>query len=618
MKRLGNGQVKILPGLFAERMRLNRDYIRELDVRCLLQNYYLEAGEIMDGLQVVEDPGKARLHWGWEAPTCQLRGHFLGHWMSAAARIVRQEQDEELAARIRFVVRELHRLQKLNEEGGSTPGWVAPIPEKYFTILMTGRYIWSPQYTMHKLLMGLTEAYLLLDNEEALTVLKGLAGWYLIWTEKAAERAEKEGGENAVYAGEQAGMLEIWAELYAATKEVCFRTLVERYENNGLFDVLDNDGDPLTDNHANASIPLAHGAARMFETTGDPKWRERTERFWKKAVTERGMFATTGANAGEFWVPPHREAEFLSKTDQEFCTVYNMVRLAWYLYTWTGETVYAVYIERALYNGFLAQQSRVSGMPSYFLPLMTGSRKKWGSKRNDFWCCTGTMVQAQTLYPDLIYTADEENRTLFVSQYIPSEVRADLGGVRITLTQKTGMKNYSNQAFFDEHGGGSVSRWAMQFSADTDRKEACTLALRVPSWCDGTPLVMIGDRTLDADEVKKATDRGYLKLTQVFAGETVSIIFAAKPVFEPLPDEPDLAAILSGPIVLAGLTDKDHALTGASAEAVLKRRMTHTYGTFPWEQDHYVTAGQPENVEFIPLYEVEDEAYTVYFRTRKG
>lgn len=85
MQAIGKSQVKLLPGLFKERMQVNRDYLLELDTQCLLQNFSLEAGIILPGLQVVDDPAAAKLHWGWEAPICQLRGHFLGHWLSAAA-----------------------------------------------------------------------------------------------------------------------------------------------------------------------------------------------------------------------------------------------------------------------------------------------------------------------------------------------------------------------------------------------------------------------------------------------------------------------------------------------------------------------------------------------------
>lgn len=68
-----------------------------------------------------------------------------------------------------------------------------------------------------------------------------------------------------------------------------------------------------------------------------------------------------------------------------------MVRTASTLYQWTGDMAYADYIELNLYNGFLAQQNKYTGMPRYFLPLKAGSTKKWGSPTSDFWCCYGTI-----------------------------------------------------------------------------------------------------------------------------------------------------------------------------------------------------------------------------------
>lgn len=64
---------------------VNRKYLMDLKLQGLLQNFYLEAGIVMPGLQVMEDPEHAELHWGWEAPTCQLRGHFTGHWIAQGA-----------------------------------------------------------------------------------------------------------------------------------------------------------------------------------------------------------------------------------------------------------------------------------------------------------------------------------------------------------------------------------------------------------------------------------------------------------------------------------------------------------------------------------------------------
>lgn len=596
LKPAEKGSVKILPGVFRERMDVNRQYLLELDANCLLQNFYLEAGIILPGLQVVDNPETANLHWGWEAPTCQLRGHFLGHWISAAAKLIAADGEPELRVKLDKIVSELARCQELN--GGE---WVGSIPEKYFTRLIKNQYIWSPQYVMHKTIVGLSDAYIYAGNTQALDILSHLSDWYITWTEKAAET-----NPHAVYAGEEAGMLEVWAQLYQLTKDEKYLTLAKRYADAGLFRKLKEGKDSLTNCHANASIPFTHGAAKMYEITGDSDWLEVIKLFWKAAVTDRGMFSTTGMNAGEFWVPPHMQGHFLGSSDQEFCTVYNMVRTASYLLKYTGEARYADYIERALYNGFLAQQNAQTGMPAYFLPLGAGSRKKWGTKTRDFWCCHGTMVQAQTLYPELVWFTDGDKIT--AAQYIPSEFTAEMNGANVTVSQTTGMKYYNDQAFFDEKDDGQMSRWLLKFSVKCDKPVRFTLSLRVPEWAKGVELEVNGKNT--AAPVKD----GWLDITSDWQNDSVQVFFPSELRAETLPDMPELMSVVEGPIVLAGITGSDCGITGADKlNEQFMPQMEHTYGTFPWRQNSWRTRNQPQSVMFRPLYEVTDEEYTVYF-----
>ena len=596
LKPAEKGSVKILPGVFRERMDVNRQYLLELDANCLLQNFYLEAGIILPGLQVVDNPETANLHWGWEAPTCQLRGHFLGHWISAAAKLIAADGEPELRVKLDNIVSELARCQELN--GGE---WVGSIPEKYFTRLIKNQYIWSPQYVMHKTIVGLSDAYIYAGNTQALDILSYLSDWYITWTEKAAET-----NPHAVYAGEEAGMLEVWAQLYQLTKDEKYLTLAKRYADAGLFRKLKEGKDSLTNCHANASIPFTHGAAKMYEITGDSDWLEVIKLFWKAAVTDRGMFSTTGMNAGEFWVPPHMQGHFLGSSDQEFCTVYNMVRTASYLLKYTGEAQYADYIERALYNGFLAQQNAQTGMPAYFLPLGAGSRKKWGTRTRDFWCCHGTMVQAQTLYPELVWFTDGDKIT--AAQYIPSEFTAEMNGANVTVSQTTGMKYYNDQAFFDEKDDGQMSRWLLKFSVKCDKPVRFTLSLRVPEWAKGVELEVNGKNT--AAPVKD----GWLDITADWQNDSVQVFFPSELCAETLPDMPELMSVVDGPIVLAGIIGSDCGITGADKlNEQFMPQMEHTYGTFPWRQNSWRTRNQPQSVMFRPLYEVTDEEYTVYF-----
>jgi DUF1680 family protein len=127
---------------------------------------------------------------------------------------------------------------------------------------------------------------------------------------------------------ETGGMLEAWAGLYGLTGCEEHLELMQRYDRPRLFERLLAGEDPLTNRHANTTIPEAHGAARAYEVTGDDRWREIAEAYWRCAVTERGYFCTGGQTTGEIWTPPFEFSARLGDKNQEHCTVYNMMRLA--------------------------------------------------------------------------------------------------------------------------------------------------------------------------------------------------------------------------------------------------------------------------------------------------
>lgn len=585
----------LLPGLFKERAEINRSYLMELKNENLLQNFYLEAC-------VRTDRDVSEMHLGWESPTCQLRGHFLGHWLSAASMLIAENNDRELKAKLDIIIDELDRCRKLN--GGK---WIGSIPEKYFEKLEKNEYIWSPQYTLHKTLLGLYHSAMYAKNERALDILVNAADWYLEWT---ADMQNK--NPHAVYSGEEGGMLEVWAGLYQFTGNEKFSTLAERYSHPSIFKKLSDGGDPLSNCHANASIPWAQGAAKMYEVTGDEKWLGLVKSFWKCAVTDREAFCTGGQNSGEFWIPPHKLGMFIGERTQEFCTVYNMVRLADYLFRFTEETSYLDYIEKNLYNGFLAQQNKYTGMPAYFLPMKSGSTKKWGSKTRDFWCCHGTTVQAHTIYPQLCFYEDCEENRLVIGQYINSEyARSE----NITIIQSVDMKYYNDGASFDEHDDSRMSRWYIKLNIKAEKPEKFTLSLRIPEWISGAPVIFI-----NGEEIKSVTaENGYFDINRIWENDTVNLYFPAALTTYTLPDMPKLTAFSEGPVVLAGLCEKDCGICmrDGKPESAVTYTTEHTYSTFPWQQSVYRTIDQPENFDLVPLYDITDERYTVYF-TRKN
>lgn len=591
MQSLAANEVRLLDGLFKERETVNRNYLMELDNRALLQNFYAEAGIVLPELQIVEDPAASYLHWGWEAPTCQLRGHFLGHFLSAASKLAASNNDRELEAKVYVIIDELKKCQDLN--GGK---WVGSIPEKFFHKLERGEYIWSPQYTVHKTLMGLLDAYVNTGYKLALEIIDSLSDWYVQWVDSLTDTPW------VVVKGEAGGMLEIWARLYKLTGEAKYLSLAKSYSIYSNFTTLEQGGDALTNNHANATIPEAHGAAMMYEATGDEKWLNITKLFWKCAIIDRESYVTGGQNAGEFWITPGHFYEAMGDRNQEFCTMYNMVRLADYLLRFTGDSEYSDYIERALYNAFASQQNKITGMPTYFLPLRAGSRKKWGTKRHDFWCCHGTMVQAQTLYPSLCYYKNDIENTVWIQQYIPSKACFTINNKTVQISQTTDM-SYSAGVLFDDNNSDTKSRWMIKINVTS--QDEITLKFRMPEWTQNTIYV---------DGKKVEVFDGYYSITKAFDNEDISIFFPSSLHTQGLSDNNNIVAIMDGPIALAatGKDSTNFSLDNKDVNTALTPFVEHTYDTYPWSQNMYTATDNSGQILFKPLYDITDESYTVY------
>lgn len=610
-KTVDPGTVRLLPeSLFASKMMLDLKYLLELQEDSLLQNYYLEAG--------INRPFGAddsmKMHGGWEDPTCQLRGHFLGHWLSAAAWMFEATGDARLEAKIRHIVNELLRCQI--ENGGK---WAAPIPEKYLDWVARGKQVWAPHYTIHKLLMGLVDVYKLLEIPVALQVLEGLADWFFEWSgqfeyDKMQDILDVETG----------AMMEAFADLYSITAKDRDLELMNRYARIRYFDRLIAGEDVLTNQHANTTIPEAHGACRAYEVTGDSKWLAIAETYWNEAVTTRAAYVTGSQTQGEIWTPKAELGARLGGKNQEHCVAYNMIRLADYLYRVSGDKKYHDYIELSLYNGVLAQTFwdgySGSSVPqlgsdndmkvvSYFLPLEAGAKKAWGSKTNHFWCCHGSAVQACATFDRWVYYVDEADQSrsddvvqprsstpnkLIINQYIPSVYEAD--GVKVRL-------NFDKQIEFDNYP--KSEKWLLENACDIE----LALKLRVPSWSSD-----MFELYVDGVSVSPEVEDGYI-LLKLDSGKSAAVLFFPRLTTVQLSGS-SRYAFRYGPYALAGLTEKDVALVGDPCEP--EKLLLHDCER-QWSQWllHFKTTGQDENIVFRPLFTIGHESYTTYFEFKR-
>ncbi|WP_432936615.1 beta-L-arabinofuranosidase domain-containing protein [Kribbella sp. CA-253562] len=612
------GRTTLTEGPVKDRWLLNTRYLRSLDPDNLLRPYRAQAGlwsysgSWGTTVGATSPDGPESWHWGWESITSDLRGHVLGHWLSAAARV--GLHDREVAARAAVVVGELAACQRAN--GGRWVGSVAPAS---FERLVAGGQVWAPHYVVHKTLMGLLDQYRIAGNEEALAIASAFAEWFHEWTARLSREQLDD-----VLDRETGGMLESWADLLAYTGDERAADLIERYDRRRFFEPLLAGVDVLTNKHANTHVAEVLGAARLWEVTGQARWRDIVEAFWESAVDARGTYCTGGSSCGEVWQPAGRQSARLHAV-QEHCLVYNLMRLAATLFRWTGEQRYADHWERNLVNGIWAQQHPDTGMPAYFLPLEPGSRKQWGRPTQDFWCCHGTLLQAHASVDEAAVHVDEAG--ISISQYVESTVAwPDLFGGRVELTIATdtdhGVALGQRQTW---HGAAGIQELAARplpprrpdqrvyvVGVRCERPTAFELRLRLPLWCAGSPDVEIDGKSCRGEALD-----GWIVLSQVWSGQQIRLTIPSGLSTVALPDRPDHVAVLDGPIVLAGLTDVETTLSGDPADPssflTPDRERHHSW----WRTGTYRTVGQSTALRFVPLAEIRDERYGVYFPVRR-
>jgi len=93
--------VRLLDGPFKRAMELDRQYLLSLDVDRLLHNFRVNAAL----------PSSAEPLGGWEEPNCELRGHFVGHYLSGCAMMYAGTGDKQLKEKGNAVVSGLAECQ---------------------------------------------------------------------------------------------------------------------------------------------------------------------------------------------------------------------------------------------------------------------------------------------------------------------------------------------------------------------------------------------------------------------------------------------------------------------------------------------------------------------------
>jgi hypothetical protein len=582
--------VKLLDGPFKDAMKRDKRYLLEIEPDRLLHTFRLNAGL----------PSKAKPYGGWELPTSELRGHSIGHYLSACALMYSATGDEELKKRTEYITAELAKCQKAL----GTTGYLSAYPEEFIDRVIEGKMVWAPWYTLHKIMAGLLDTYTYCGNKQALEVVCGMANWAKMRMDKLSDSQMQDMMRN-----EFGGMNEVLANLYTATGKTEYLALAQRFDHKMVFGPLAERKDELERLHANTQIPKVIGAAREYEITGQQKYETIATFFWDTVIDNR-TYSIGGTSNYEYWrTPPGKLAAELSVESAETCCTYNMLKLTRHLFEWTADVKYADYYERAVLNHILASQSPENGMMMYYVALKPGHFKVFCQPENSFWCCTGTGMENHAKYGDSIYFYDEDG--LYVNLFIASELNWKQKG--FVIRQETKFPQEDKTSLLIK----------------ASRPAEFAIRVRVPYWATKGAKVSINGWALDT----KSVPGSYMVLNRTWKdGDRIDIEMPMSLHLQRMPDDVKVATIMYGPVVLAGELGMENL--NRTMEYVPGQRSQHNAPSIevpvlvgdltnlenwikPVEGQKLVFqttgAGKPNDVILSPFYELYNQRYNIYW-----
>ncbi|HUL78642.1 MAG TPA: beta-L-arabinofuranosidase domain-containing protein [Vicinamibacteria bacterium] len=584
--------VRILEGPFQEAQQRGLAYLLRLDPDRLLHTFRLNAGL----------PTAARPYGGWEAPDVELRGHSLGHYLTACSLMYEATGDERLKARALRVVAELVEVQQALLARGMTPGYLSAFPEEFFDRVETRRGVWAPYYTLHKIMAGLLDVHRATGDATALDAVKGMAAW-------VGTRAHRlnDAQWQAMLETEFGGMEDVLTELYVTTGDPEHLRLARLFDHRAVFDPLARGEDPLDGLHANTQIPKAIGAARDCEVTGEARYCAVAETFWQRVALHRS-YAIGGHSEDEHFSPVTHLSRHLGESTAESCNTYNMLKLSRRLFLRDASPSRIDFYERGLFNHILASNDPATGRVTYFVSMKAGAFRTYSTAEDSFWCCVGTGMENPARFGEAVYA--RQGDALLVNLFLASELGWPEKG--LVLRQET--------RFPEEDG----TRLVLHVKTPT----RLALRLRHPGWASAIEVRVNG-----AAPAAESRPGSYATIEREWRdGDVVEARMPMSLRFEALPDDASVGALLYGPVVLAadlGTEGLDEARRygpmapelhgdeagGASvlvapSPAAALARVRPTGEPLAFRTDGI---GRPRDLDLRAFYRLADRRYQVYF-----
>ena len=619
-------KVRLTGGPLKWAQDLTADYLLQLEPDRMLAGYRIRAGL---------EP-KAEGYGGWDAvDSRQLTGHIAGHYLSAVSLMYAATGKEEFKHRADYIVTEFKEVQDKRGDGylGAIIDRDGIDGRELFESLSRGEIkssgfdlngLWSPWYTLHKTYAGLRDAFRFTGNTMALELEIKFAEW--------AERilAPLNAGQiQRMLNTEFGGMNEILVDLYADTGDKRWLDLSYKFEHRSFIEPLKRHQDILEGKHGNTQVPKLIGSADRYAYTGSAGDIIAASFFWDQVV-QHHSYATGGHGEDEYFGEPGKLSDRVDGRTAETCNVYNMLKLTRRLFAIRPDAHYADFHERALFNHILASIDPEDGRTCYMVPVGRGVQHEYQAMFHSFTCCVGSGMESHALHGGGIYY--EAGDRLWVNLYAPSTAEWTAAGVNLKVDT-------------DFPEGESVT---LKMTLQSPKE--FTLALRRPYWAGDGFSVKVNGEAVSEDMIdpyrgvpesgRPVAGRGgveqsgtYVELKRTWkTGDTVVLILPKTLRLEPTPDNPRVAAIMWGPLVLAADLgperergrgrDVSYELPTIPVFVAAEQPVNQWLKSVPGEPGHFritdvsrdsLGADLEIEVNLVPFYRLHRRTYAVYF-----
>jgi len=578
-------EVQLLDGPFKQAQDLDRENLLKADLDYLCYPFRREAR--------LPSPVKGVDKLGWPDT-----GHVLGHFLSASALLWRNTGDAGIKKRADTVVAILAECQ-----AAIGNGYIGGFPEKSILELeglVQDKAVHAsvPWYCLHKVYAGLLDMDVLTGNKQALEVLENAAGWI------GKNLSGLDDRQMARMLGtEHGGMKEVLVNLYAVTGNEAYLKLAERFTHHAVVDPFLQGKDPLDGLHANTQFPKFIGLARQYEVTGELSLGKAVAAFWESVVKERS-YVTGGNSVREHFSPKGHLSANVTENTTETCNEYNMLRLTRHLFCLDPRPRYADYYERTLYNQILSTRHPENGGQLYVQQLESGRNKeKWGLiSKGSASCCCGTGLESAAKFADSIYFHDGQDG-VFVNLFIPSVLNWKSKG--LVLRQETQYPEDAKSTFV--------------FSCQ--QPLALAIDVRRPWWAAANFQILVNGK----EQEIASTPGSYVTVKRTWqSGDKLQVIMSMTFRMEAFTDNPNRAAVMYGPLVMAAVTEKKNRYSVVKAggahlfdgfKPVAGKPLEFTAPAEVFRTSATTAVERP--VLLKPLLKMVNEPYAVYWDVEK-